>query len=198
LYAGDGQGRKNDVPTEGEEEPVQAGKRTIFVYKNRWFVLSQTEGEPYQPQELLAWSEERALSTLSISRIPFTHLDGNAQGYARDKSVSISPIAFAPHRTLFHELAHVILGHTSEMEMTDDERTPRNIREVEAEGAALICCECLGLPDTEYSRGYLQHWLRADQIPDRSAQRIFKAADAILRAGRSAESPSDPEAQQIA
>jgi len=189
--------RKNDVPDEGEEEPVQAGKRTIFVYKNRWFVLSQTEGEPYQPQELPSWSEERALSALSISRIPFTHLDGNAQGYAREQSVSISPIAFAPHRTLFHELAHVILGHTSESEMTDDDRTPRNIREVEAEGAALICCECLGLPGVEYSRGYLQHWLRADQIPDRSAQRIFKAADTILRAGRPAEKPSDPEPQQI-
>jgi antirestriction protein ArdC len=185
--------RKNDVPDEGEEEPVPTGKRTIFVWKNRWFVLSQTEGEPYQPQELPSWSEERALATLSISRIPFTHLDGNAQGFARDRSVSISPIAFAPHRTLFHELAHVILGHTGESAMTDDDCTPRNIREVEAEGAALICCECLGLPGVEYSRGYLQHWLRADQIPDRSAQRIFKAADTILRAGRPAESPSDFE-----
>jgi hypothetical protein len=114
-------------------------------------------------------------------------LDGNAQGYARERSVSISPIAFAPHRTLLHELAHIILGHTTESVMTDDDQTPRNIREVEAEGVALICCESLGLPGSEFSRGYLQHWLRDQAITDRSAQRIFKAADAILRAGRSQE-----------
>lgn len=52
---------------------------------------------------------------------------------------------FAPHRTLFHELAHVVLGHTAESQMTDDERTPRNLQEVEAEAVALICCESLGL-----------------------------------------------------
>jgi hypothetical protein len=166
--------------------------RTIFVYKPRWFVLSQTEGEPYTPQELPNWSEERALTKLSITRIPFTHLDGNVQGFARERLVSVSPIAFAPHRTLFHELAHVVLGHTAQVEMTDDERTPRDLGEVEAEGVALICCESLGLGGAEYSRGYLQHWLRSDSIPDRSAQRIFKAADTILRAARPEEKGAVP------
>lgn len=49
---------------------------------------------------------------------------------------------------------------------------------------ALLCSAALGLDGAEYSRGYLQHWLRGDEIPERSAQQIFKAADAILRAGR--------------
>jgi hypothetical protein len=164
-----------------------AVRRTVFLYKPHWFVLSQTEGKPYEPQELPTWSEELALTSLVITRLPFTHMDGNAQGYARERSVSISPIAFAPHRTLFHELAHVVLGHTTEAEMTDDDLTPRNIREVEAEGVALILCESLGLSGTEFSRGYLQHWLKNDTINDRSSQRIFKAADAILRAGRAEE-----------
>jgi antirestriction protein ArdC len=169
-------------------------KRTVFVYRSHWFVLSQTDGKPYEPQELPAWSEVRALDSLSITRIAFTHLDGNAQGFARDRSVSVSPIAFAPHRTLLHELAHVVLGHTAEGEMTDDERTSRNIREVEAEGVALICCESLGLSGADHSRGYLQHWLRNDVISDRSAQRIFKAADAILRAGRPEPPPCEAQA----
>lgn len=47
--------------------------------------------------------------------------------------------------------------------------------------------EALGLPGAEYCRGYIQHWNSARgsaPIPERSAQRIFKAADTILRAGR--------------
>jgi antirestriction protein ArdC len=176
-----------------DEEKDPDRKRRIFVYKSRWFVLSQTEGKPYVPQELPGWSEEQALATLGIARIPFTHLDGNVQGFACGRSVSVSPIAFAPHRTLFHELAHVVLGHTAQAELTDDERTPRSLGEVEAEGTALICCESLGLGGTEYCRGYLQHWLDSDSIPDTSAQRIFRAADTILRAGRPSEKGANHE-----
>jgi hypothetical protein len=160
---------------------------TVFSYKARWFVLAQTEGKPYVPQELPAWSEAQAMASLHICRVPFTLLSGNAQGFAEGKSVSVSPIAFAPHRTLFHELAHVVLGHTAESEMTDDEQTPRNLREVEAEVVALICCESLGLPGAEHSRGYIQHWLRKETIPEKSAHRVFGAADRILRAGRPAD-----------
>lgn len=67
--------------------------------------------------------------------------------------------------------------------MSDTERTLRNLREVEAESVALICCESLGLPGVEYGRGYIQGWLEGDVIPERSAQKIFHAADQILRAG---------------
>lgn len=56
--------------------------------------------------------------------------------------------------------------------------------ETEAEGVALIICESLGLGGAEFSRGYLQSWLKGDSIPERSAQRIFKAADTILKAGQ--------------
>ena len=70
------------------------------------------------------------------------------------------------------------------MDPQDGPRTPRNIREVEAEGVAFICSAALGLDGRDYSAGYLQHWLQGGEIPERSAQRIFKAADRILRAGR--------------
>ncbi len=168
------------------ETPPGSETRTLFTYKPHWFVLSQTDGEPYKPTELPAWSEQLALHVLTIRRIDYGLPDGNAQGYATGRLVSVSPIAFAPHRTLFHELGHVVLGHTAETERLDDgdERTPRSLREVEAEGVALICCESLGFTGTEFSRGYLQHWLRDQVIPERSVQRIFKAADTILKAGR--------------
>ena len=42
------------------------------------------------------------------------------------------------------------------------------------------------LPGAEHSRGYIQHWnaqRSAEPISERSAQRIFKTADQILKAG---------------
>lgn len=177
------------VEASGTDDSGEGDRETFtrFIYRPHWFVLSQTEGEPYTPEKLPGWDEERALATLGIRRIPFNVIDGNAQGYARGLSVAVSPIAVAPHHTLFHELAHVVLGHTAEAEMVDGERTSRNLREVEAESVALICLESLGMAGAEFSRGYIQHYLRSDSIPERSAQRIFKAADKILRAGRPEE-----------
>ena len=82
-----------------------------------------------------------------------------------------------------------MLGHTSEADFTDTERTPKNLREVEAEAVALLCCEALNLEGADYCRGYIQNWLcppigyHADAIPEKSAQKIFHAADLILKAG---------------
>jgi hypothetical protein len=158
--------------------------RTGFVYKNRWFVLSQTDGEPVEPEVAPTWSKDLALKVLSISEIAFDLTDGNMQGYARQRSIAISPLAVLPHKTTFHELAHVVLGHTAEADFSDATDLPRDLREVEAECVALICCESLGLSGVEYSRGYIQNWLQGrDEIPEKSAQRIFGAADSILKAG---------------
>jgi hypothetical protein len=41
----------------------------------------------------------------------------------------------------------------------------------------------LGLPGEVESRGYIQHWLDGQTIDDKSAKRIFGAADKILKAG---------------
>ena len=88
-----------------------------------------------------------------------------------------------PHKTRFHELAHVVLGHCAETTLSDSERTPTDIREAEAEGTAYILCSLLGLPGLDESRGYIQSWLSGSPIPEKSAQRIFSAADKILKAG---------------
>ena len=66
----------------------------------------------------------------------------------------------------------------------DSEDTPINLREVEAEAVALICCETLSLEGAEYARGYIQHWLNGErEIPNHNAARIFSAASKILKAG---------------
>jgi antirestriction protein ArdC len=157
---------------------------THFTYKAHWFVLGQTEGTEYKPPAIPEWSEQIALAALDIQRIPFEDLDGNTQGYAkRGRKIAISPIAALPVKTLFHEVGHVMLGHTDESDLSDTERTPRDIREMEAEAVSLLCCESLGLPGGEYSRGYIQSWGQGQTFTERSAQRIFHASDQILRAG---------------
>ena len=158
-------------------------RRVIFVMRRNWFVLSQTEGDDYTPEPIPDWDLPRALESLDITEESFNHIDGNAQGYARKRTIAVSSIAAMPHKTRFHELGHVILGHTSEVAHTDSETPSRSLAEAEAESVALICCESLGLPGAKFSRGYIQGWLSGDTIPDRSAQRIFSAADKILKAG---------------
>ena len=151
-------------------------------------MLSQTDGPDLEPLPMPAWDRARALAALVIVEEPFTATDGNCQGYARQRTIAVSPLAELPDKTRFHEFAHVVLGHTSEAEagLSDSDLTPRSLREVEAEAVALVCLEALGLPGAEHCRGYLQHWNEqrgAEPIPERSAQRIFKAADQILKAG---------------
>ena len=115
------------------EDEEEAATFTRFIYRPRWFVLSQTDGTAYQPETPADWDKAQALAQLDITEEPFSALDGNCQGYARQRTVAVSPVAALPFKTLVHELAHVVLGHTAEAELADDERTPRSLREVEAE-----------------------------------------------------------------
>jgi hypothetical protein len=179
--------RHSDESDESAEQ-CQDQTYTTFVHKARWFVISQTFGNELGPITIPEWDAERALTTLCIERIAFDKTDRNCQGFARGNQIAINPVAQLPHKTLFHEMAHVLM-HTSEGDFTDTEQTPRSLREVEAESVALLCCEALGLEGADYARGYIQNWLYqgigydADAIPEKSAQKIFRTADQILKAG---------------
>lgn len=175
--------KTEDAPAEDAE--TTAAVFTRFVYRPNWFVLSQTDGDAVTVPAIADWNAARALEALDITEVPFTLMDGNCQGYAVGRSIAISPLATEPHETRFHEIAHIVLGHTTEGLQADSPRTPKSLREVEAEAVTLVCLEALGLPGAEFCRGYIQSWNRSGQpIPERSAQKIFKAADTILRAGR--------------
>ena len=188
--------RTKTVTGEDGAEQGEEFAFTHFTYRAHWFTLCQTEGTEYQPPALPEWNERTALAALNIEREPFEDLDGNTQGYAkRGRKVAVSPIAAQPFKTLFHELAHVCLGHTGDGDLSDSEATPRDLREMEAEAVALLCCESLGLPGAEYSRGYIQSWGQGQTISERSAQRIFHAADQILRSGRTASSTNQEVSQ---
>lgn len=159
---------------------------TTFMLKSCLFTLNQTEGEDYvQEAKSPEWDVELALDVLKIEQVPFAELDGNMQGYARGKSFALNPIAAFPHKTRFHELAHIVLGHTKDTDFSDGAILTRDVREVEAESTAYILCNVLGLPGLEESRGYIQNWLADGQLQDKTAQRIFSAANKILKAGQS-------------
>jgi antirestriction protein ArdC len=173
---------------EGEDGAKVEDRFTRFVWRPNWFVLAQTDGTD-EPAPIAApgWDADTALSALAIERVPFEHTDGNCQGYAQARKVAVSPLAENPVKTMLHELAHVVLGHTEVCECADSGELTRADREVEAEGCAYICGSVLGIGGLEKSRGYLRTWLGGGSIGERSAARIFKAADAILKAGRPAE-----------
>jgi antirestriction protein ArdC len=156
---------------------------TRFTWRPRWFVLSQTDGAPYTPPEVPGWDCARALAALDVHEEPFTHLNGNAQGYSRPGRVlAINPVATHPARTLLHELGHIVCGHH------DAHRDlPGPLMEVEAEGVSYLCADALGLGGADEARGYIQHYLKGAPIEEATARRIFQAAAAVLRAGRPVE-----------
>ena len=169
-----------------------AGQKTgdvfqMFTVRANWFTLSQTEGDEFVNEvKTPDWNPTLALSALNITEVNFNYADGNCQGYATGRNIAINPVAQLPHKPRFHELAHIVLGHTAEHTMTDSETTPKDIKEVEAECVAYICCSILGLTGQEECRGYIQHWLSGNEITDKSAQKIFGTAEKILKAGRAA------------
>ncbi len=185
--------RAKEATAENDDDDMQIEEsRMFFMYRARWFVLSQTDGEAYTPVSTPSWSEELALAELGVRRVPFAHADGNAQGYATaQREIAISPVAALPHKTLFHEVAHILLDHLR------DNTVGTSIREVEAEGVALLCCEALALEGAEYARGYLQHWLRTDELTEAMAQRIIKTAHRIIEAGRAREEPASIDGGEV-
>jgi len=172
----------NKMLASGEIEKFQYKD---FMFKKYWFALSQTTGEEFSPDDVnINWNKDKALKKLEINEVPFQTLNGNAQGYATfNNEIAINPLAQLPIKTLFHEISHVLLGHTKKEVLTDSENLPLNIIEAEAEATALLCLESLGLEGGDYCRGYIQSWLRGNEIPEKSAKRIISAAEKILKSG---------------
>src|SRR5882724_4804984 len=164
---------KRTTPTDDtEEESAEPRTRNAFRFRAYWFVLAQTEGEETYVAPILGFDLDTALRALNITRTAFDEMNGNIQGFARHREAT------------FHEIAHVVLGHTTSEKLVDGEHTPRHLCEVEAESIALICCETLGLDGAEFCRSYIQHWLKTErEIPNHNAAHIFAAATSILKAG---------------
>jgi hypothetical protein len=177
-----------DAPADSAEAGAvegSGGTFSMFVLRRNWFSLTQTEGDAFTAESITpAWDAATVMATLHIIEEPFEQLQGNHLGYARGRCIGINPMNPLKHKTRFHEMAHVVLGHTAVADMHDDEDLTRQIAEVEAESVAYLLCALLDLPGQAESRFYIQGWLHGDTLPEKSAKRIFGAADRIMEAGQ--------------
>jgi antirestriction protein ArdC len=158
---------------------------TIFVWRNNWFTLAQTEGEDYKQEETpVNFDLKNVISENEIEQISFEETNGNVMGYAIKNTFAVNPLNKHAFKTSLHEIAHILLGHTDKGKVTDEERLSRAEREVEAESVAYIVGSIVGDDHLEESRGYIQNWLGSTEISEKSAKKIFRVAEQILKSGR--------------
>lgn len=171
--------KNNNISEEKTDDYKQ-----IFVIKRNWFLLNDTDGDDFVFElKHPIWNHKIALQNLDINLTEFTMFNGNCQGYAEGRNIAINPLAYFPIKTMMHEIAHVILGHTYQENMQDSENLAKDIKEVEAESVAYILGSLLKINGLSESRGYIQSWLSNEKISDKSVQRIFGAVEKILKAG---------------
>jgi antirestriction protein ArdC len=178
-----------------DEKTGEEAHKTFFIGKPNWFGLSQTEGAEYVLENPPGFDLSHALAKLEITQTPFSMVNGNCQGYAlpMERKIAVSPIAFNPNKTTFHEAGHVLL-HGDQSKLIDDEQIDKGAREVEAELTAYLVSASLGITEgLEYSRGYLQHWLGQTGEDKVRFPAVFRAVDELLKAGRPTISADQPQ-----
>lgn len=174
------------IDEETGEEKI-TGTRKIFVEKNYWFALSQTKEYGQDKKKTLKkleedapeWSYKKVLKAFKIKQIDFNIIEGNAQGYTSKKGIAINPLAKFPVKTMIHEIAHNLLGHLDSIKYADN-----SLQEAEAEITTYLVISSLGLEGLEYSRHYVQTWLKGAKFPEASAQKCITTAGKILEAGK--------------
>jgi hypothetical protein len=175
------------------EKRVRIARLIGFKVVPAVFGYSQTTGEEIAPRPTPGWDLATALERLGVRERPFDQTNGNMAGYSIGVEFAINPMAPNPTKTRFHEMGHILLGHTVAHGL-EGESYHRGVQEFQAEGTAYLVMNELGVLDertAEVSRGYIQHWLQDEKPSDQAVQHVFRAADAILRAGRVATATPD-------
>jgi len=157
-----------------------------LVYKPHWFLLSRLREWSTRPRNCPIgrrtgpsprWRSSRSASPPN-GKLPGVRPRPRRLGFAgrrdapQDALPRARPCPARPHRRREHARR--------------PRRDPRNLREVEAECVALICCESLNLAARRSVEGYVQSWFSGATIPERSAQKNLQAADQLLKSGRPA------------
>ena len=152
--------KRKEAADVGQDAETTGGSFNVFMLRANWFSLDQTEGDDFVHEvKSPEWDAQTALDALQISEVPFEGLLGNVLGYATGRTIAVGTLNPLKHKTRFHEMAHVVLGHTDQLAMSDTEILPRDIMEAEAEGVAYVLCTLLDLPGQAENRHYIQSWL---------------------------------------
>jgi hypothetical protein len=160
---------------------VEASLTAAFTYGVAFGAIGVREAkEGPEPRE---WNAAQALEVLNIRRVPFNPPADvcwkDWKGYSVDRDVAVRDGIYDPLKTMLHEIAHVVLGHTKR---TGAARA-QHVEEVEAESVAMACFKALRRPGELLARIYIDGWRCAGDVPKDSAQRVKWAARVILSAG---------------
>lgn len=194
----------NNTKTESNEDD---NIKLHFVFKKYWFTYSQTEPVNNQTEEQKQQEKEfldscnndnknlnirfrdieKLLKKANIEKVDYHTLNGNIQGYSFENKIAISPFAENPLKTTLHEVAHIILGHTTD-KLTFNAKE-RAIQEIEAEGVSYLVSIICGASEDSLikTRGYIQHYLKVldkEETEDKKKlvyQNIIKASEQILK-----------------
>lgn len=190
-------------------KPMKQQVLVGFKDSNSVFGFSDTDGDELPEIAYPAWDLDSALESLGVQRVRFDDVDGNTQGYSYEdkgqKKLAINPAAAHPHKVVFHELAHLVLGHCKDAKAYAGDTKHRGMCEFEAEMVAYLVSKELDLIDWDASesRAYLQHWLEVStggpeidddgeadypEVTDKVISGMFSAVNKILTAGRKSNS----------
>jgi antirestriction protein ArdC len=169
----------DEATGEVREERKLAGFHTTYV-----FDITQTEGEPLEPQEEetpqgpALYERLRAACPVEVQE---GLLPGGAMGKTDGKRIVLAAEGSATSKaeTLLHEWAHTLL-HFKGMKL------PREVEELEAEAVAYAVGRELGLPMST-SRDYILSWQGTVEGLEASLERIGRAAREILERFHAAE-----------
>ncbi|MFF1573910.1 ArdC-like ssDNA-binding domain-containing protein [Leifsonia sp. NPDC058292] len=125
-----------------------------------------------------------ALSTYLVEEgwtVEFRPIQGTKNGYSDPEEMAVvidadlSPEHTA--KTLIHETAHVILGHTEDLAQYLEHR---GLMETEAESVAYVVAGLVGFDTSAYSVGYIAGWSEGDaDLIKSTATRVLRAAHQI-------------------
>jgi antirestriction protein ArdC len=161
------------------------GYRTVSV-----FDIGQTKGNeiPAMPEARKILGDNKAIRDARTAfeeladsiglEVEYKALDGPCGVYLPQYAkILIDKHLPVAHRlkTLVHELSHAMLNHG-----TSDQ--PRHVLELEAESAAYIVCDSLGLDTSDYSFAYLAGWAEKAEEVVIAAERACKLADKMMAA----------------
>lgn len=175
---------KTETDDTGRERKVKIGPVNYTPIKTVFF-YSDTEGAPMSlDAEVADWDLAQALANLDITQVNYELTDGNTQGYSSKREFAINPVAAHPMKTMFHELGHIVLGHTAEDQVAEY-AAHRGIKEFQAEAVAYIVAHELEMTDWDASesRAYVRTWLRGGEVTERDIRQVFGAVGKILDAG---------------
>lgn len=123
---------------------------------------------------------------------------GSANGYTQPKTMTVRVSDAIPeghaHKTLAHELGHVMFDHVSDMA---EYQAHQGRWETEAESFAFMVSAYYGLDSSAYSAPYIGHW--AGETPEEILKTVQETGNRVLKAFRSyLRTTETPEAEQVA